>query len=739
MKKPIQHVPQATLSVFLLLSLLLGAIPDLWAQSGYRLAEQDSLALVAFYWATDGPNWSSNQPGFSINDLSSEWQITYDGQFNPWFTGPAKDWFGVRVEKRPIANSNDSTYRVTWLWPVIGRRTDGQNLLNGYVPREVGLMTALNHFRINGNDGFTDELMPDELYHPSLEHLDLESCWFGGGLSDEFRRCTSIKKINTRYNSFDYMPNWDFLDEDALRAMQGTQWLYNSRLSYAILEQVIDYFYTISPNIKEFQIEMRDMFEVGDEREIVASVGSAVDIVCEDAGNQSSFITYQWFKNGLSMFGRTDKTLSFPSLSASDYGVYTVRISNDYVKAYDQNTSYGEVFTKEIHLVADPAAPVIERAVSAYNGQAIDLYLSKPMATGILSGYQDLSVLVNNGNNIAITSAEVLGRIDRLVRIQLASPVAAGDTLALSLNTTGNIEDANGGILQAFSSLAVENRVRVAPQLISSATTLDGSGIELYFDQYLSEESLNGASFLVEGDSNTYQVNTINLVAGELDPHISKTILLSLTESVVDSNEQLYTQYLSGNLYGLYAGTVVPTDTLPVLNQVSTDRIPVTLIFEDGSEALENLYLLPSWKPFAFQMFDDGTHSDAVANDHIWTYSTLLAKDEYSWDVLEREEIMAFDTVETIDPITGVVTITLNPIIINDDSLLSGEFLLNFSTGETGVTGDTVYGIQNRDVIFHLRTTAAASEVYLMGIDGDWSVGRLMDEVTPGTLYADTL
>ena len=202
------------------------------AQQSYPLAEQDSLALVAFYWATDGPNWVSNQEGFGFDDLTSEWQDKYVGKFNNWFDGPVKDWFGVKVEKRALPNSKDSIDRVTWIWPVIGRRTDGQNKLKGYVPREVGLLTALEQFRVNGNDGFTWELLPDEIYQPTLQHLDVEAAWFGGGLSDALRNCLGIRKLNTRYNNFDHMPNLDFLDEDALRNLDGTQWFYNSRISY---------------------------------------------------------------------------------------------------------------------------------------------------------------------------------------------------------------------------------------------------------------------------------------------------------------------------------------------------------------------------------------------------------------------------------------------------------------------------------------------------------------------------
>ena len=316
--------------LLILVNGMLGSL--LHAQSDYKLAEQDSLALVAFYHSTDGPNWTSNQDGFGFDDLSTEWQESYDGGFNKWLEGPVKDWFGVRVEKRAITNSTDSAYRVTWLWPVIGRRTDGQNGLKGYVPREVGLMTALEQFRVNGNNGFEWTELPDDLYLPTLQHLDIESAWFGGGISDQFRVCTRISKMNFRYNYIDYMPVLDFLDSDGLYNLGGTQWFYSTRLSYAIAEKTIDHFYTVSSSPKEFGVEYRDLFDVGDEQEIVAAVGSSVELECTSAGEKEEFITYQWFKNGLSMFGKTSRTLSISSVKESDYADYTVKITNVYVK-----------------------------------------------------------------------------------------------------------------------------------------------------------------------------------------------------------------------------------------------------------------------------------------------------------------------------------------------------------------------------------------------------------------------
>ena len=735
-RKLLNKMSYKTILIYQFSWLLLILSSQLTAQSDCKLAEQDSLALVAFYWATDGPNWTSNQEGFGFDDLTSEWQDRYDGKFNHWFDGPAKDWFGVKVEKRAIPNSLDSAYRVVWLWPVIGRRTDGQNQLKGYIPREVGLLTALERIRINGNDGFRDELMPDEIYHPSLLEIDPEACWFDGDVSDALRNCKGIRKMNLRYNNFDYIPNWDFLDETALRNFEGTQWLYNSRFSYKYLEPIIDYFYTFSETPKEFHIEMRDMFEVGDEREIVVPVGESVEMVCNDAGQKEEFITYQWFKNGLSRFGKNKKTFAISNVKESDYGTYTVRINNDYIKEYDQNTNYGEVFTKPIHLVAEPVPPVINRAVTHYNGQGIDLYFSKPMSDTELAGYQNMTVSAD-GRDIAVTGAMVTGRINKLVKVQLAEPILENETIQLNFSE-GAIIDQNGGQMESISGYTVENRTRPAPQMLSAATTLDGTGITVEFDQFMDANSLSSGIFEVVGNEE-YEVAMINLATGEIDPTISKKVLLTLSEGITDTTEVITLSYLGGNIHGLYGGTSEQVDNLPVLNQVSVDRTDVLITFEDGTASLENIFLQGSWRPTPLPMYDDGTNGDAVANDHIWSYALSLVEDDYSWDILLRTETQVNDTTRTIDPNTGVVTLTIIPNISTKDSIISNNILLNFSVAGRGLTGDTNYGIENLAVIFNVHTNGSQEPVYLMGINNDWGEGALMKTVEVGQLYSDTL
>ena len=707
----------------LLFLIIIGGTFAVHSQADYKLAEQDSLALVAFYWATDGPNWTSNVPGFGFDDLSVEWQDKYDGKYNNWFDGPVKDWFGIKVAKRPIENSIDSIYRVTWIWPVIGRRTDGQNKLKGYVPREIGLLTALEHFRVNGNDGFRDELIPDEIYHKSLEHFDTEAAWFGGGLSDALRNSTSIRKLNVRYNNYDFMPNLDFLDEEGLRNLEGTQWFYNSRFSYFYMERIVDYFYSISPTPKEFGFEARDMFDVGDEMEIVAPLGTSVEMICNDAGMREEDITYQWFKDGLSKFGKTKKAYSISSISASDYGHYKTRINNEYVKAYDQNGNYGEVFTKGIHIVPEPVVPVIGKAVVSNNGQYIDLYFSKPMTNA--EGFNAMNIS-SGENSVEVIYAEVRGRINKEVRIHLSQALNTGEIAKLSYSS-GLIKDANGGILQPLDGFQVENRTRIAPMIIGASTTLDGSGIVLDFNNYIDESSLASSLFSIEAD-NEYTISSLSLLPGPIDAKISKSILITLNEAVSDSAEDISLKYISGGLFGLFSGSVTPSDDILVDNNVTVDRTNVLLQFEDGSEALENVLIKGSWKIDPLPLYDDGTHGDLEAGDHTWSYIATLANEVYKWDVLNREIINATDTITSVDTL-GNTVLTLVETTINKDSILNGDYLLQFLVGDREVTGDTIYGIFNRDVVFNLQVNADGEDIFLMGIDDEWNDGIIMENL----------
>lgn len=720
-----------------ILTLLLGvcAYATVNGQTDYKIAEQDSLALVAFYYATDGPNWLSNQDGFGADDLSSEWQSEYKGSFGKWLEGPVKDWYGVSLELQDVPNSTDKVYRVVALWPIIGRRTDGQNRLNGYLPREMGLLTALRDFRINGNDGLMGTEIPDDFYQPTLQMIDIEAVYFTGDISDALRNCTDIRKMNFRYNYVNYLPSFDFLDRDGVYNLAGKQWLYSTQIPLSNFEKIVDYYYSISSTPKEFELEMRDVNNIGDELEIVAPLGTSVNIECTAAGEKEDFITYQWYKDGLSKFGKTKRFYTIASVKASDYGDYKVKVSNDYVKSYDYNPNWGEIYTKEIHLVESPVSPVLLSSKTDYNGKSVVLRFSKPMPE-TLTDLSPFSLEVN-GRKVDVLKSTTLGRLKQDVELHLASPIAQGQSVSISYNGS-TVADQNGGLLAAFNDSMITNLVREAPSFVEAKTTKDGSGVIVIFDKFIDAESLNVDDFTITGKK-IYDISTVVLQNGLLDESISKEVLLVLSTTLSDPAEKLAITYNKGQLSALYGGVMETFNDQTILNELDLKVTSALLTFEDGSQALNDVVLKGSWDINKLQLYDDGTNGDTIANDHIWSVDFNFVDDAYTWDVYARTITQSYDTVSSVDPSTQIITQTITPQDLVKDSLLSEAVSLAFNVENDMVTGVTSFGIDNIDIVFNVTFKGNVDSLFLMGIDDDWSKGLPMVQQDDSKVYQVTL
>jgi hypothetical protein len=86
-----------------------------------QVLEQDSLALVAFYNSTGGPNWTHN---------------------NHWLTDPVSTWYGVTVEGDRV----------------IELEFNSDNNLNGFVPEDIGDLNEIITFVIGNNPNLAGNL-----------------------------------------------------------------------------------------------------------------------------------------------------------------------------------------------------------------------------------------------------------------------------------------------------------------------------------------------------------------------------------------------------------------------------------------------------------------------------------------------------------------------------------------------------------------------------------------------------
>jgi len=124
---------------------------------------QDSLALVAFYNSTGGPNWNNN---------------------TGWLTGQVSTWYGIsikgnRVSKLIMYNNN----------------------LNGYIPSDIGTLNNLTDLAL-GYEPMLNSVIPQEIGQMiKLKALFIGNCAIIGTIPNEIGNCVNIHSIELFENS----------------------------------------------------------------------------------------------------------------------------------------------------------------------------------------------------------------------------------------------------------------------------------------------------------------------------------------------------------------------------------------------------------------------------------------------------------------------------------------------------------------------------------------------------------
>lgn len=696
-------------------------------------AEQDSLALVAFYNATGGENWLSHKEGFGLSSLTDNALYYHTTEYpnsgmGKWLQGPVKDWFGVLLEKKPVGVNGDSVYRVVHLNPTLSRRSAGDNNLIGYVPREVGLLTALKWFKINGNKGLTKTELPDELWHSGLEVLDLEAVYLKGQLSSKMRNCTNMRTINFRYNLFDSVPIFDYLTNDFILShftSSGgeTFFFYNNCLPYSNIEASIKHFLTFS-NPKQVQYEARQQHDVGQVREIIVTPGQKV-VLSTNVGGENG--TYTWYKKGFNTY-LTGSTYTINSAATKDTGAYTVLVGNELVRLNDYNADYSNVYSNPIYVRFAPSSPYVQTLISNYSGTEVELTFTKPMAVPSQSQTPEF-VVSCNGQAIPVSKLTRSGRFNERLTLQLATPISYGDSVTISY-TAGTVLCSNNGALKTFVGKKIQNLTRKRPHFASAMTREDGSGIFVTFDQFIDPTTLVASDFTVSTSSDQVP-SAILLKAGAIDVGVSKTIELVLTNAL-RSTDAVTVSYKSGTLGALYGALSESFSRATVRNMVQESRIPVLIQVQDGTKKIQSVVVKGTMKNLPFTLYDDGTNGDLAANDHLWSKSLDLNEGQYSWEVYSRTVSTKYDTARVVNE-NGSITLTITPTNINNDVLISTGFSLQMAVSGGAVTGSTLFGYKNNTLTFLLdmgpyvtKHPNTALAPYLMGLKGDWSEGLLM-------------
>ncbi len=127
-----------------------------------QVAEDDSLALVALYNATDGANWTDN---------------------TNWLTTPVSQWFGVTVDGDRVTELNLAA-----------------NQLTGSIPPELGNLTGLTFLDLNSNQ-LTGSIPPELGNLTGLTQLFLTNNQLTGAIPPELGSLTNLTDLRPHLGS----------------------------------------------------------------------------------------------------------------------------------------------------------------------------------------------------------------------------------------------------------------------------------------------------------------------------------------------------------------------------------------------------------------------------------------------------------------------------------------------------------------------------------------------------------
>jgi len=152
---------------------------------GYRgVNVQDSLALVAFYNATNGPNWTHKEN---------------------WLTGPVATWYGITVEDDRVVRMVLSDSKISGAIPAaIGQLTALKNLylstyITGSIPAEIGNLNVLDSLYLSLSR-ITGSLPPQIGNLSSLEYFRYYNSNSTGIIPGEIGNLVNLKDLTISCN-----------------------------------------------------------------------------------------------------------------------------------------------------------------------------------------------------------------------------------------------------------------------------------------------------------------------------------------------------------------------------------------------------------------------------------------------------------------------------------------------------------------------------------------------------------
>lgn len=198
------------------------------------------------------------------------------------------------------------------------------NNLEGEIPTDLSNLKNIRNIYLGGNNltGRLPQKWPDS---ENYVIIDFSRNQFTGSIPPEMQKLTQSSKL-------DFKGLW-LNDNELTGEVPGYMADFKSDVIISIqnnkftFDDILPNFNTITSSVKDFEYDEQKHF--GNDKVLKNPAGESVTLEFPRTSHPDN--DYQWMKDGQSISGANSRTLSILSMSESDPGTYTLRITNSQI------------------------------------------------------------------------------------------------------------------------------------------------------------------------------------------------------------------------------------------------------------------------------------------------------------------------------------------------------------------------------------------------------------------------
>jgi len=436
------------------------------------VAEQDSLALVALFNSTNGPNWKNK---------------------TNWLQGPVSSWFGVTVRNNAVTTV----------------QLDSNNLA-GTLPAEIGNFTQLTILQLSGNQ--LDGVIPNAIGNlRNLADLNLSGNQLAGEAPNAMTNLNALRELYLHNNRLVNLPV-----VTAIAALD-TLFIHGNRLTFEDIE----------PNLATVidSILYAPQDSVGSPSDTTLLAGAKLTLRVNVGGGNNQ---YQWLKNGAPIAGANSNAHTILVATSNDVGSYVCRITNTVAtqltlfsrpqRLSAVNTPRFAVAPKALNFGAVRVNASFDQTVTLTNALNVDIAIQQ---TTIIATDALQFTIVNGGGAQVLPANSSRTMTVRFIPKTRGSKFAALQIISNASATLDTVNLIGAGVepLTTLSNTNISFGAIAIGAKASQTITLTNSGTANLAISFVDIVGTNVASFSILSGG----------AAGTLAPNASRDIALRFT------------------------------------------------------------------------------------------------------------------------------------------------------------------------------------------------------------------